>query len=137
MSKLPEATPNIQILLESPRHSGVLFALARFFRLDVYGDWLMTPRASMDLGFGAFMLTIVCLFETASWTAVFNLVLHTGMMTISGLTLVAAGIGIVFALAVFVLERQIFTADLTGIGSKLGIVVRIAVIVRCLGREQQ
>ncbi|MCP4661611.1 MAG: DUF4407 domain-containing protein [bacterium] len=88
--------------------------LVRLFRLDVFGDHLLTRRARIELGATAFLLVLVFLFDLAAWTLLFNAIFQRGLLIITPLTTAALFAGLLLATTVLIYERQFLTADTWG-----------------------
>jgi hypothetical protein len=91
--------------------NGFLGELAKFYLLNVNGTSLLTTRAAMEMKLIAVMLTINFLFDLAVWTSLWNMVFHTGKLTLGLLSIPALFCGLLFSAIIFVYERQFMTAD--------------------------
>jgi hypothetical protein len=111
--------------------NGFLGAMAKIYLLNVNGSSLLTTRAAMEMKLIAVMLTINFLFDLAVWTALWNMVFHTGMLTFGLLSLPAFFCGLLFAAIIFVYERQFMTADTYHRISKVlfPVTIRLSIIV--------
>jgi hypothetical protein len=110
--------------------NGVLGNLAKYYRLDVYGDSLLSKRAASEISFVALLLTINFLFYFFAWTSVWSLILF-GKLSLSWHTIVAALGGLIFACLMLTYERQLLTADTSGRWSQrvLPITLRVLLIL--------
>ena len=109
--------------------TGILGDLAKLYLLNVNGTTLLTTRAAMEMKLIAVMLTINFLFDLAVWTALWNMVFHTGKLTLGVLSLPALFCGFLFAAIIFVYERQFMTADTYHRISKVFLPVMIRLVI--------
>jgi hypothetical protein len=86
--------------------------LARWFQLAVWNTSLLTTNASVQMSHAADLLLVVFIFEWAMWSLLFNSVIYFRPLHLGWLSPGAAGLGLLFAWAVFVWEKSVITADL-------------------------
>lgn len=91
--------------------SGTLDRLTRLFRLDVFGESLLSRRARVVLGSIALLLSGAFLFDLTAWTLLFNAVLHGEPLAVSWLTIPALLAGLLFAVMVLIFKRLFITTD--------------------------
>jgi hypothetical protein len=93
---------------------GPLGWLARLYGLDVYGGSQLGRQASLALQASALLLVVIVSFDLMAWTLLFNSIFHASgdIRDIDPFwTPLAALLGLLFAAAVFLYERQFLTAD--------------------------
>lgn len=107
-------TPKVFI---SPQHEndldGLLGALARLYRLHVYGKSLLTRSAAFELRFIAVMLTIIFLFDFAAWSLFWDMVFYNGRIEVGFLTPLALFLACLIALMIVIYERGFMVTDLS------------------------
>lgn len=90
---------------------GILGWVASQLGLDVYGENLLTRRASVEMKSAALILLVIFLFDLGAWSLLFNTLLHSELLAIDGWSVLAGSGGLLFASAVILYERQFFTTD--------------------------
>jgi hypothetical protein len=95
--------------------NGLLGLLAKLYHLDSFRGSLMTRRVAVGLKYGAFVLTVILLFDIAAWGLFFNAIFHsTGdQLDFDGVTVLALFFAVLISIAIFVYEREFFCTDLT------------------------
>jgi hypothetical protein len=135
------AADRVEVYLAPSRRAhlpGLLGLLVRGFGLDVFGGSLLGRQAALALQFSAFLLVVIVCFDFVAWTLLFNSIFHASgdILDHDGWTAVAAVFGLLFAAAVFVYERQFFTADTSDLlrspGRFLAVATAVAIRIAIL-----
>jgi hypothetical protein len=110
------ASDRVEVYLAPARGAylpGVLGRLAHGFGLDVFGGSQLGRQAALALRFSALLLLVIVCFDLVAWTLLFNSIFHSSgdILDHDGWTAVAATFGVLIAAAIFIYERQFFTAD--------------------------
>jgi len=89
-----------------------LFRLAHFLRLDVWGTSRMSCAAEADMCAAAVLLTVIFLFDAATWSLLFYFILNAGSLELDLVRLFFALVmGIFPAVVLLMYERGFMTAD--------------------------
>jgi hypothetical protein len=129
---------NVPKVFVSPQHGndldGFLGALARLYRLNVYGKSLLTRSAAFELRFIAVMLTIIFLFDFAAWSLFWDMVFYNGRLEFGFLTFLAFFLASLIALMIVIYERGFMVTDLSQLFKRWGSTVRLlsAIMLRIL-----
>ncbi|HKQ07718.1 MAG TPA: DUF4407 domain-containing protein [Blastocatellia bacterium] len=103
-------SPNVRLQDQVNHLNGILGRLVRFYRLNVYGDLVLSERAATLMGHMAFLLTINFMFYAAAWTLFWNGIFSHNLLGLSGYTILALFGGMIFASAMVVQEITFMTA---------------------------
>lgn len=105
--------------------------LTRRLGLAVHGRWLLTGRGEVEMTAIGLVLIMIFLFDWMAWTLLFNSILNSEILALTGLSVLAVLAGALFAAVVMVYERQFVTSD-TSYGLRkqaLPIAIRLTIIV--------
>ena len=86
-------------------------SLATIFGLNIHGNKGLTDAVRRDLEFAAYILLVVFVFEFFAWFMLTNAIVHGGNLKISNASIFAAIAALILAFAVWLYERQFFTAN--------------------------
>jgi hypothetical protein len=136
------ASDRVEVYLAPARGAylpGLLGRLAHGFGLDVFGGSQLGRQAALALRFSAFLLLVIVCFDLVAWTLLFNSIFHSSgdILDHDNWTWFALLCGVLFASAIFIYERQFFTADTSDLlGSparflavSVAVGIRIAILI--------
>jgi hypothetical protein len=87
--------------------------LERLVTLDSWGHTLFSTRVQDGMALAYLILGVIFVFELLAWSLLFNFVFYGGKFGAGWLTLPAIGLGLLWGLGIFAIDKSVITADLT------------------------